>query len=343
MITERIFDEIRGVSIPEVTLHNAAGMEVSILSYGATIRSVFVPTASGKGVEVCLGYDTIAEYMQNSGHFGGSIGRFANRIAGAAFDLNGVHYTLAANTPPNHLHGGTHGWDTKIWDYTTDKEENSVTFTCRSADMEEGYPGEVHASAKFTLTEDNRMVIEYSAVTDKDTPVNMTNHWYFNLNGHASGSVLDHELQLLADSFTETDAGLIPTGKILPVEGTALDFRTPKTIRRDFEVVRAQPTKGYDNNFVLGEPGVFKKFAVLRGDKTGITMTAYTNMEAVQCYTGNSISDRKGKEKAQYTVNSGMCLEPHHFPNAVNQPEFPSAILHPGETYYHHTEFKFEG
>lgn len=141
MITERIFDEIRGVGIPEVTLHNAAGMEVSILSYGATIRSVFVPTASGKGVEVCLGYDTIAEYMQNSGHFGGSIGRFANRIAGAAFDLNGVHYTLAANTPPNHLHGGTHGWDTKIWDYTTDKEENSVTFTCRSADMEEGYPG----------------------------------------------------------------------------------------------------------------------------------------------------------------------------------------------------------
>lgn len=342
MITERVFDTVKGIQIPEITLHNSNGMEVSILSYGATIRSVFVPSSAGKKYEVCLGYDTIREYIENSGHFGGSIGRFANRIANAAFDLDGKHYELAANTPPNHLHGGIHGWDTKIWKYTTDTAENSVTFTCKSADGEEGYPGEVSVSAKFTVTEDNRMVIEYRAVTDKATPVNMTNHWYFNLNGHASGDILDHELQLFADAYTEVDPGLIPTGTILPVDGTPLDFRTAKTIRQDFDAVKNQPTGGYDHNYVLGEPGTFKKFAILKGNKSGITMTAFTNMEAFQLYTGNNIHDRKGKEKAEYHNFSAMCLEPHHFPDSVNKPQFPSPILRPGEEYYHHTEFKFE-
>lgn len=343
MITERVFDKLKGIDIPEVTLHNSAGMEVSVLAYGATIRSVVVPTASGRKVDVCLGYDTIDEYVSNGGHFGGSIGRFANRIAGAAFDLDGVHYALAANTPPNHLHGGTHGWDTKIWNYTTDKTENSVTFTCKSADGEEGYPGEVNVSAKFTVTEDNRMVIEYSAVTDKATPINMTNHWYFNLNGHASGEILGHSLQLFSDSYTEVDDGLIPTGVILPVEGTALDFRGGKTIGQDFAAVKELATAGYDHNFVIGDPGKFKTFSILRGEKTGITMTGSTNMEAFQLYTGNHISPRKGKEKTEYHDFCGLCMEPHHFPNAVNNPSFPSAIVRPGETYYHHTEFKFEG
>lgn len=341
MITERIFGEIKGIQIPEVTLHNASGMEVSILAYGATIRSVIVPTADGKRVDVCLGYDTIEEYLHNTGHFGASIGRFANRIGGAVFDLDGVHYTLAANTPPNHLHGGIHGWDTKIWNYTTDSDGNSVTFSCKSADMEEEYPGEVHAEAKFTVTEDNRMVIEYSAVTDKATPINMTNHWYFNMNGHASGDVLGHKLQLLADSITETDDGLVPTGKFINVEGTPYDFRTEKVIGTDFAEVRALCTAGYDNNYVLGAPGEFKKFAVLKGEKSGITMTASTNMEGVQFYSGNHIHDRNGKAKAEYHDMSGMCLEPHHYPDCVNKPDFPSAIVRPGEKYYHHTEFKF--
>ena len=342
MITERIFGQIKGIEIPEVTLHNTSGMEVSILAYGATIRSVFVPTASGKKYEVCLGYDTIDEYINNNGHFGGSIGRFANRISNAEFDLDGQHYKLAANTPPNHLHGGIHGWDTKIWKYTVNKEENSVTFFCKSADMEEGYPGNVEFSGKFTVTEDNRMIIEYRAVTDKATPVNMTNHWYFNLNGHASGEVLDHELQLFADSYTEVDDGLIPTGNILSVEGTPLDFRTAKSIRRDFDQVKDLATLGYDNNYVLGDPGKFKVFAKLHGNQSGITMTASTNMEAFQLYTGNNITDRAGKEKARYKKYDGMCLEPHHCPDAVNKPQFPTAILRPGEEYYHHTEFKFE-
>ena len=342
MITERIFGEIKGIQVPEVTLHNSKGMEVSILAYGATVRSVIVPTADGKRVDVCLGYDTIEEYMTNGGHFGGSIGRFANRIGGAAFDLDGVHYTLAANTPPNHLHGGIHGWDSKIWNYTTDEKENSVTFTIKSADMEEGYPGEVNATAKFTVTEENSMVIEYTAVTDKATPVNMTNHWYFNMNGQGSGDVLGHTLQLAADAITETDAGLVPTGKLLPVEGTVYDFRAGKVIATDFAAVRPLDTAGYDNNFILGTPGEFKKFAVLTGDKTGITMTGYTNMEAVQFYSGNHISKRKGKANTEYNDMSGMCLEPHHYPDCVNKPEFPSGILRPGEKYYHHTEFMFE-
>lgn len=341
MITERIFGEIKGIQVPEVTLHNAAGMEVSILAYGATIRSVFVPTADGKRIDVCLGYDTIEEYLEKSGHFGGSIGRFANRIGNAEFDLDGVHYSLAANTPPNHLHGGIHGWDTKIWKYTTDPESNSVTFVCNSADMEEGYPGEVHAEAKFTVTEDNRLVIEYSAVTDKATPINMTNHWYFNMNGHASGDILGHVLQLNADQITETDPGLIPTGNLLSVDGTPYDFRTPKVIGTDFAQVRGLDTAGYDNNFVLGTPGEFKKFAVLTGDKSGLTMTGYTNMEAVQFYSGNHISERDGKANAEYHDMSGMCLEPHHYPDCVNKSNFPSAIIRPGEKYYHHTEFQF--
>ncbi|MBQ6517319.1 MAG: galactose mutarotase [Anaerolineaceae bacterium] len=343
MITERIFGEIKGIQVPEVTLHNNAGMEVSILAYGATIRSVIVPTADGKRVDVCLGYDTIEEYLNNSGHFGGSIGRFANRIGNAEFNLDGVHYSLAANTPPNHLHGGIHGWDTKIWNYDTNPDENSVTFYCKSADMEEGYPGEVHATAKFTVTEDNRMVIEYGAETDKATPVNMTNHWYFNMNGQGTGDVLGHTLQLSAEQITETDPGLVPTGKLLSVDGTAYDFRTPKVIGTDFEEVRKLATAGYDNNFVLGTPGEFKKFAVLTGDKTGLTLTAYTNMEAVQFYSGNHISARKGKAHTEYQDMSGMCLEPQHYPDCVNKPEFPSATLRPGEKYYHHIEFGFSG
>lgn len=342
MITERLFDEIRTIPIVEVTLRNSAGMQLSVLNYGATIRNVVIPAASGKNVDVCLGYDSVAEYAENGGHFGGSIGRFANRISGAAFDLDGKHYTLAVNDPPNHLHGGLNPWDKKIWDYKTNEQENSVTFTCKSADMEEGYPGEVHASAKFTLYEDLRFSIEYTAVTDKATPVNMTNHWYFNLNGHYKGQILDHSLKLNTGEYSEIKAGLIPTGKICSVEGTPLDFREEKTIRQDFDKVLATETQGYDHNFVLGNPGEMKTFAVLHGDLSGITMTASTNMEAFQLYTGNHISERKGKEKSTYSNYSGMCMEPHHFPDAVNRPEFPSAILRPGETYYHHTEFSFE-
>ena len=343
MITERIFGEIKGVNVPEVTIHNNAGMEVSILSYGATIRSVLVPTAGGKKIDVCLGYDTIEEYIQNGGYFGGSIGRFANRIGGAAFDLDGEHFTLAANEGQNHLHGGVHGWNSKIWQYTTDPDSNSVTFVTKSADGEEGYPGEVSVSAKFTVTEDNRMVIEYSATTDKATPINMTNHWYCNLNGHASGDILDHVLQLNAESITGVDGKLVPTGEICSVAGTPYDFRTAKAIRTDFDTVRGLSTSGYDNNFVLGEPGTLKQFATLKGDKSGLTMTAFTNMEAVQLYTGNHIHDRKGKANAEYHDMSGMCMEPQHYPDCVNKPEFPSAIVRPGEKYYHHIEFKFEG
>ena len=341
MITERIFGEIQGVQVPEVTLHNEAGMEVSIIAYGATVRSVIVPTADGKRVDVCLGYDTIDEYINNDGHLGGSIGRVANRIRDSKFDLNGVHYELFANTGPHHLHGGKRGWDKKIWDYTTDPKTNSVTFTCKSADMEEGYPGEVEASAKFTVTDDNRLIMEYTAIPDKATPINMTNHWYFNMNGHDAGNILDHTLQLAADAITESDEQLVPTGELLPVEGTAFDFREPKTIATDFAEVLEMPMGGYDNNFILSDPGAFKKFVVLTGDKTGITMTGYTNMEGVQLYTGNMLSDRKGKANAEYHRNSGMCLEPQHYPNCVNIPEFPSAIVQPGETYYYHTEFQF--
>lgn len=342
MINVREFGDIKGIKIFEITLKNDNGMALSALTYGAVIRSVIVPDRDGKPVDICLGYDTIEEYVKNDGYFGSTPGRCANRIGGAAFDLDGVHYELTKNEGPNHLHGGVHGWNEKIWNYELNEAENSVTFTTKSADGEQGYPGEVEAKAVYTLKADNAFTIDYYAVTDKPTVLNLTNHWYFNLNGHDAGDILDHVLTIHSNKTTEIREGLIPTGKILDIEkGSVLDFTTPKVIRKDFAEAAEMITGGYDHNYILGEPGVFREAAILSGDKSGITMTASTDQEGMQFYSGNFVTTRKGKGGCTYTKNYGMCFEPQHYPDAVNHPNFPTPILRPGETYRHHTEFRF--
>lgn len=340
MITQKIFGEIQGIQIPEIIITNKNGAEMSWLTYGATLRSLFVPDKNGKRTDIALGYDTIEEYLTNGGHFGGTIGRFANRIANASFDLNGVHYALRTKNPPNQLHGGIKGFDTKIWKYRTDESTNSVIFTCRSADGEEGFPGEVEASAAYTLTDENVLVFEYRAITTQPTPINLTNHWYFNLNGQGNGNIFDHELWLSAENYTPVNENLIPTG-IAPVEGTALDFRGTKTVGKDIAAMQSTFLNGYDNNFALGAPNEMKTFARVRGPKSGICMEAATNMEGVQLYTGNGIKDIAGKYHTRYEAYSGMCLETQHYPDCVNHPDFPTAIVNPGEEYYHRVEFRF--
>ena len=343
MINVREFGAIKGVKIFEITLKNKNGMELSAITYGTAIRRVVVPDKNGKPVDVCLGYDTIEEYVANDGYLGSTPGRCANRIGNSAFDLDGVHYELTKNEGKNHLHGGVHGWNEKIWKYELDEANNAVIFTTKSADGEQGYPGEVEAKAVYTLKDDNAFTIDYSAVTDKPTVLNMTNHWYFNMNGHDAGDIREQILTLHSNQILDIDEGLIPTGKILDIEkGSAFDFNTPKLIGKDFAEVAPLCTKGYDHNFILGEPGVLHEAAVLTGPKTGITMTAYTDQEGMQFYSGNCLTKRKGKGGCTYAEFSGMCFEPQHYPDAINHPNFPSPILRPGETYHHHSEFHFE-
>lgn len=335
------FGKLKGIAIEKISLSNAAGMEVSVLTLGATIQSVVVPGKDGKKVDVALGYDTPQEYYENGGYFGATIGRNGNRISGSAFDLNGKHYTLTTNEGPNQLHGGKLGFDKKVWNYKTDEAKNAVTFSCKSKDGEEGFPGNVEASITFTLTEDNKMILEYRALSDQDTLVNMTNHWYINLNGQGSGDVLTHTLKVNAASYTPTGEWTIPTGEIAPVAGTALDFGMEKKIGQDIAALQGSSLKGYDNNFVLGEPGKTKEAATACGDQSGICMRVTTNTEAMQFYTGNFISERKGKGGKEYRQYSGFCLESQHFPDAINHANFPNPVLKAGENYYHRTEFAF--
>lgn len=335
MIEKRLFGNLNGTDVYEYILTNAGGMEISVLTYGAILRKVVVPDANGKKLNVSLGYDTLEEYVNGTFHFGSGIGRYGNRIGKACFDLDGVHYELAKNDGANHLHGGFKPFDKLLWDAEVNEPENQVIFTLFSPDGDENYPGNLTAKNIFTLTDDNRMIISYWAQTDKATPVNLTNHWYTNLNGQGNGTILDHTLQVFAENFTPVDDTLITTGEILPVAGTPLDFREAKTIRRDF------PEKGYDNNFAFGDQGVMKAMAVLTGDKSGITMKVSSDAAGCQFYTGNFLTDCKGIDGAKYGKNSGMCLETQCYPDSPNKPNFPNCILRPGETYAYSAEFEF--
>ena len=335
MITKRLFGSADNQDVFEYTIRNGAGMEISILNYGATLRTVNVPGRDGKLVNVCLGYDTLAEYMNSNGHLGAGIGRYGNRIGNACFDLDGKHYELAKNNGVNHLHGGLKAFDSKIWDCSVNEAENTVEFKLFSPDGDEQYPGNLTAGTSFTLTEENKMIIRYSAVTDKATPINLTNHWYTNLNGQGVGNILDHSLQIFAECYTPVSDALIPTGEISPVEGTALDFRKMKTVGRDF------PEMGYDNNFAFGNPDVLKPMAVLVGNLSGIRMELSSTAAGCQFYTANGLTDRAGRDGARYGKYSGLCLETQCYPDSPNQPAFPNCILRPGETYRHTSEFTF--
>ena len=324
-----------GAPVTAYRISNTAGMSVTVLDYGGTIQSLCVPGRDGT-VDVVLGYDTISEYEENSGYLGATIGRVGNRIGGAQFSLGGKTYQLARNDGDNHLHGGIVGFDKRMWQVVP--MDDALVCSRLSPAGEEGYPGNLQVRVTFRLKDQNSLLIRYEADTDQDTIVNLTNHSYFNLAG--GGSVLDHELQVLAHRITENGAGCLPTGRLLDVAQTPFDFRRSKRIGAD--ISREDPQlafgNGYDHNFVLsGTPA-----AVLRSSTSGIELTVDTDMPGMQVYTANSLSSRQGKGGSRMEPRDAVCLETQLFPNAMACYAFPSPILRAGKHLCSETSFHFQ-
>ena len=325
------------------TLINKNHMEVAISSYGGIVQKLTAPDRNGLYEDVLLGFDSIADYAEEHPYFGAIVGRYANRIAAGRFSVDGVEYELAGNEGRNHLHGGLRGFDKVEWRETSVSDQ-SMTLNYRSADGEEGYPGSLSVAVTYTLTDVNELRIDYRASTDKPSPVNLTNHCYFNLAGPASESILRHQAQICASHFTPLSDGLIPTGIIEPVQSTVMDFREPITIgeRIDDSVEQLLVAGGYDHNWVLDkEPDVLALAATVFEPVSGRFMEVETTEPGIQFYTGNGLSGISGKHGQVYGRHSGFCLETQHFPDSPNQPGFPSTILRPGEVYSTTTVYRF--
>lgn len=335
-----------GTPVELYTLKNANGMIAKVMTRGATLVELRVPDKNGKLANVVLGFDNVQGYESDRNqYFGATIGRVANRIAKGRFKLNGKTYKLAINNGPNHLHGGTkRSLDKVVWNAKPfqNKKGQGVIFTYTSPDGEEGYPGMLKVSVTYTLTDKNQLRIDYKATTDQATPVNLTNHSYFNLSGAGSKTVLNHILMINADKYTPVDDTLIPTGKIASVEGTPLDFTKPTRIGARIDKLIDTATKGYDHNFVLnGKPGKLRRIAKVLDPKSGRVMTVSTTEPGVQCYTGNFLFGQKGKGGNTYAIRSALCLEADHFPDSVHHKSFPSIILQRGQTYRQTTVYAF--
>jgi aldose 1-epimerase len=330
-----------GTPVDLYTLTNKSGMTAKIMTYGATLISLNVPDKSGKMADVVLGFNTLEPYLKGHPFFGSIAGRVANRIAKGKFTLEGKEYTLAVNNGPNSLHGGLKGFDKKVWKASVVKgEAPGVQFALKSPDGEEGYPGTLNTTVTYTLTDENEIKIEYTATTDKPTPVNLTNHSYFNLAG--KGDVLSHVVQIFAEKYTPVDDTMIPTGELRNVQGTPFDFLTPRTIGERIEKTGGNPA-GYDHNYVLNAGGRTLGLAAEVYDPTsGRVMRAFTTEPGMQFYTGNFLDGTlKGKTGELYQKQAGFCFEMQHFPDSVNQPSFPSTILNPGDTYKQTTIYAF--
>jgi aldose 1-epimerase len=321
------------------TLRNKNGIEVKLISFGATLVSLKVPDKNGKQADIVLGYDDLAGFINDKSYFGCTVGRFANRIANAEFKLDGGEYKLAANNGKNHLHGGIKGFNKVLWqskEVKTDKR-CSVVFKYLSPDGEEGYPGNLKVTVTYTLTNNDKLKIGYEATTDKKTIINLTNHSYFNLAGHGSGDVLGHKMMINADNYTPA-VDCIPTGEIRKVAGTSLDFRKPVPIGAKIKKVG-----GYDHNYVLNKscPGELSLAARVVEPVSGRVMEVFTTEPAVQLYTCKFDGSVKGKGGAVYKRYGAFCLETQHFPDSPNKPYFPSVVLRPGEVYRQLTIYKF--
>ena len=333
-----------GAAVQLFTLTNARGMVAKVTSYGAILTELHVPDRAGQATNVVLGFDNLAQYLQGHPGFGATIGRCANRIGGARFTLDGTEYKVAANNGRHHIHGGPKGFDKKVWQaraLPASEQEVAVEFSHLSPDGEEGYPGNLQVTVRYTLTSANELRIDYGATTDKPTVINLTNHSYFNLAG--SGDVLGHELQIFADRYTVADADLIPTGEIVPVKGTALDFTTPQTIGARIDQLRPQPN-GYDHNYVLNpsKDGTPVLAARAKDPRSGRVMETLTTEPGVQLYTANWLDGRmKGVGGIAYGRHAGFCLETQHYPDSINKPAFPSVILRPGGTFKSVTIYRF--
>ena len=324
-------------------LKNSKGMEAVVSDFGASLLKLYVPDKDGKTQDVVLGYETLEDYENGGDSLGATVGRVANRIGMAEFELNGKKYELTKNdNGKNTLHGGIDFYNKRMWD-VKEEDDTHVVFALVSPDGDQGFPGEVKIEVSYTITEENELKIHYHAIPDQDTLLNMTNHSYFNMDGHASGDVLDQEVWIDADAFTRADAESIPTGEITPVEGTPMDFRTKKAIGKEIETDYEALNfgKGYDHNWVLNNKGEFAKVAEMSSEESGITMEVYTDLPGMQLYTGNFIVDAKGKGGAHYHKRQAACFETQFFPDAIHKENFAGPVCEKGETYETTTMYKF--
>lgn len=339
-----------GQQVDRFTLTNRNGLKARIMSYGAIVTELHVPDRNGKLDDVVLGFHDLKGYLAGHPYFGCVTGRYANRIAKGRFSLNGVDHELATNNSPNHLHGGDKGFDKRVWNgiQIASPAGPAVKFSYVSADGEEGYPGTLTVSVTYTLTPDNELRIDYEARTDKATPVNLTNHSYWNLAGMGAGDALDHELTLFSDFYTPADPTMIPTGEIRSVEGTPLDFRKATAVGARISQIKPDPEHnnpgGYDHNFVLrrSKLGKLRPAARLHDPKSGRILEISTDQPAIQLYSGNFLDGTlTGKGGKVYAKHDAICLETQHYPDSPNQPHFPSTILTPNGVYRTTTVHKF--
>ena len=310
--------------------------EAQILPYGATLHRLYVPDRNGARRDVVLGYETLADYQRHDGYLGATVGRHANRIAGAQFSLDGTTYLLAANEGENQLHSGPNGLHQKVWDWQQTKE-NCVTLRTVSPDGEDGYPGTLEVSVTYTLS-DSALTIDYEAVCDRDTVCNLTNHAYFNLAGQGSGSVAEHTLRVNADRYTPCGAGTIPTGEVRVVEDSVMDLRQDTELGTQLGAAELAEYGGYDHNFCLNSADA----AQLYCSESGICMSAETTLPGLQVYTAGFLTERQGKNGAVYGKHHGVCLETQFWPDAVHHEDFPSPVLRAGKVYRHKTVYRFE-
>lgn len=327
-----------GQAVDQWSLH-AGPYVAQVLTYGGVLHSFIVPTADGSR-DIVLGYDSLAEYEAQDKYLGALVGRVANRIGGAAFDLNGIHYPLAANNGPNCLHGGLRGFDRAVW--KAQEENGALVLTHVSPAGEEGFPGTLEVKVTYTLTEDGTLTLDYQAKSDADTLCNLTNHSYFNLLGHAHGSLEGQQVQIWADAITETDADSTPTGVLLPVEGTPFDLRTPRDFLQGLAMEHPQLTlgNGYDHNFTLRSEPVSPLGLVAKVTGGGLSLECRTTQPGLQLYTANYLDGSSGKAGATYGPRSAFCLETQAWPDAIHHPNFPSVVLKAGEEYHHTTSYR---
>ena len=333
----------KGLETYKYSIENKKGMKVVFTDMGAAIVEIWVKDSAGEFRDVVLGYDDVQLYEKEGTYFGAIVGRYANRIANAEFEIDGIVYKLDANNNENNLHSGEKGLAREVWE-VTEQEENRIVFSCLAAN--DGFPGRATCDVTYEVTEENELKISYAATPDKKSPFNMTNHAYFNLNGHDAGTILDHELMINASGYTPViDDKAIPTGEIFSVENTPFDFRVSKAIGRDIDEAFEQLIfgQGYDHNFALDKKTAgIEKIAEAYSADSGIRMEVYTDCVGVQLYTGNFLDNDLGKKGHRYERRAGFCLETQFFPNAINEPKFLRPITEAGETYKTQTIYKFD-
>ena len=342
---EQFVTEVNGCTTGLWTLTNANGMEVTVTNFGGRVVSMLVPDRTGGFRDVVLGFDNIYDYINVPSDFGASVGRYANRIAEGRFTLDGTEYDLPKNNFGHCLHGGPEGWQYQVYE-VLEADDAHIVLAMHSPDGDAGFPGAVEAKVTYTLTDDNALEIAYEATADAPTIINMTNHSYFNLSGDPTQTVCEDWLQVEASCFTPVDDTFMTTGEIVPVEGTPMDFRTPKRIGAEIDNYDYEQLKngnGYDHNWVLDTAGdITRRAALVCNDASGIVLEMYTDEPGVQVYTGNFLDGTvTGKHGIVYNQRVGVCLETQHYPDSPNKPEWPSVVLRPGETYRSHCIYRF--